>query len=274
MATAKEIPYSFGPGRSINSLLFGTQPIDLKKLVTGQPSYANPQDFIDAKNLAVLTTLDVKNYDLPASHQYNVPAIASYYGVDPSQVKVAQDKAAVLYPQILKGRTIDQQGKIIGDVALALIAAAWAFLGAEAAALLATPAETLPAGVEGPVRPLTTTQTAGNYASRGLTVSSYGLAIGQGAKVAIDIFGQKVGSIITAALTGDFASALQIAVSPGPKPPPVSNLGAPPVNYPSGGGGGGGIALGNTGQTSTPMVFYVGLAVIGVLILYLVVRKK
>lgn len=136
MTTPVQIPFSFGPGgsRSLNNLLFGPQHLDLIRLVTGVPT--TPAQFIQARNLEVLTTLATKNYDLPVSQQFNIQAIGARYSIAPSQITQALNQAAIRYPKVLEGRSTDKFVATVQSVAEGIIAAVFAFLGGQAVAPL------------------------------------------------------------------------------------------------------------------------------------------
>jgi hypothetical protein len=277
MATESQIPFSFGPSgaRSINNITFGNTPLDLKSLLTGKPTYKNPGEFIAARNLEVLTTLDTKNMQL-GKPLYNTEAIGLQFGVPQDTINLAAANAAIRVEQDKKGARIDSMVNTAIDAGLAVILAVDAFIASEIVAPLYTAAPVAAAGSE-PVS-LTTSELATNAAVRGVQTSVTGLAVGQGARTAIDIFGQKIGGFLTNLFTMNFAGAIQSLTgdptAPGPHPGPVFLTG-PGQNY--GGGGGGGLGIGgdsNSGQTTSNLIFYGGLAIAGAFLLWLWMKRR
>jgi hypothetical protein len=169
----------------------------------------------------------------------------------------------------VKESTLNQIARKIGG-AISAIA-----VGSAGANVLTTPANALPAGVQGPTQPLTFGQQFGNF---GATItSSSAVAYGSGniAQTVIGIFGKKVGGAILQLFSGDVAGAVKTITTPTPETPTIA---LPPNlfgNYQSGGGGGSGLGVGtNSGQlTSNPLIFPV-MGIAALFVVWLIVRKK
>lgn len=168
----------------------------------------------------------------------------------------------------VKESTINEIARKIGGAISALA------VGSAGANLLTTPANALPAGVQGPVQPLSTGAQFGNFGATlvGSSASAYGM--GNIAQTVIGIFGKKVGSAILQLFSGDVGGAIKTITTPTPNTPSttVPNLFG---NYQSGSGGAGlGVGSGGSGQTTTNPLVFPAIALGALVVMWLVMRKK
>lgn len=169
----------------------------------------------------------------------------------------------------VKESTINEIARKIGG-AISAIA-----VGSAGANLLTTPANALPAGVQGPVQPLSIGERFGNFGATLVGSSSTAYGTGNIAQSVIGIFGKKVGSAILQLFSGDVGGAIKTITTPTPNTPTttVPNLFG---NYQSSGGGGAGLGVGSggTGQTTTNPLVFPAIALGLLTVLWLVMRKK